>query len=48
MNSMIAIGCDHGGLDIKNAVIAYLTENGFEKHENQRLNDRISGVTLWR
>ncbi len=27
---------------------AYLAENGFEKSENQRLNDRISGVTLWR
>lgn len=24
---MIAIGCDHGGLDIKNAVIEYLKEN---------------------
>ena len=27
---------------------AYLAANGFEKHENQRLNERISGVTLWR
>lgn len=26
----------------------YLRAHGFEKHENQRLNDRISGVTLWR
>lgn len=25
---MIAIGCDHGGLDIKNAVISYFEENG--------------------
>ena len=25
---MIAIGCDHGGLDIKNAVIEYFKENG--------------------
>ena len=27
---MIAIGCDHGGLDIKNAVIAYLKEKDIE------------------
>lgn len=27
---MIAIGCDHGGIDIKNAVIGYLKENGIE------------------
>ncbi len=27
---MIAIGCDHGGLEIKNAIIKYLTENGME------------------
>ena len=27
---MIAIGCDHGGLNIKNAVIEYLKENGLE------------------
>lgn len=27
---MIAIGCDHGGLNIKNAVIGYLKENGIE------------------
>ena len=27
---MIAIGCDHGGYDIKNAVIEYLKENGME------------------
>ena len=27
---MIAIGCDHGGLDIKNAVIEYLKKNGIE------------------
>lgn len=27
---MIAIGCDHGGLDIKNAVIEYMKENGIE------------------
>lgn len=25
---MIAIGCDHGGIHIKNAVIEYLNENG--------------------
>ena len=25
---MIAIGCDHGGLEIKNAVIEYMKENG--------------------
>ena len=24
---MIAIGCDHGGFDLKQAVIAYLEEN---------------------
>lgn len=27
---MIALSCDHGGLEIKNAVIAYLKENGIE------------------
>ena len=27
---MIAIGCDHGGLKIKNAVIEYLRENDIE------------------
>ena len=27
---MIAIGCDHGGLEIKNAVIEYLKKNGTE------------------
>ena len=26
----------------------YLAAHGFEKHEDQRLNDRIAGVTLWR
>lgn len=30
MIKMIAIGCDHGGLNIKNAVIEYLKENGLE------------------
>lgn len=27
---MIALGCDHGGLNIKNAVIKYLEEKGIE------------------
>lgn len=27
---MIAIGCDHGGFDIKNAVIEYLKENNID------------------
>lgn len=27
---MIAVGCDHGGLDIKNAVIAYLKEQNID------------------
>lgn len=26
----IAIGCDHGGLEHKNAIVEYLNENGFE------------------
>ncbi|MCR5527025.1 MAG: ribose 5-phosphate isomerase B [Lachnospiraceae bacterium] len=26
----IAIGCDHGGFDLKNAVIAHLKEKGYE------------------
>ena len=30
---MIAIGCDHGGINIKNAVIEYMKENGFEFHD---------------
>ena len=27
---MIAIGCDHAGVEMKNAVKEYLTEKGFE------------------
>ncbi len=27
---MIAIGCDHGGINIKNAVIEYMKKNGIE------------------
>lgn len=27
---MIAIGCDHGGLEIKNAIAKYFKENGIE------------------
>jgi ribose 5-phosphate isomerase B len=30
---MIAIGCDHGGLAIKNAVINYMKENGIAYHD---------------
>lgn len=30
---MIAIGCDHGGYEIKNAVIANLEENGIAYHD---------------
>lgn len=30
---MIAIGCDHGGINIKNAVIEYLKENGIEYND---------------
>ncbi|MBQ3418017.1 MAG: ribose 5-phosphate isomerase B [Ruminococcus sp.] len=30
---MIAIGCDHGGIHIKNAVIGYLKENHIEYHD---------------
>lgn len=30
---MIAIGCDHGGLQIKNAVINYLKENAIDYHD---------------
>ena len=26
----IAIACDHGGLQLKNAIIKYLTESGYE------------------
>ena len=26
----IAVACDHGALNLKNAIIAYLTENGYE------------------
>ena len=26
----IAIGCDHGALDMKNKVVAYLNKNGYE------------------
>ena len=26
----IAIGCDHGALDLKNAVVAHLQKRGFE------------------
>ncbi|MGN1060641.1 MAG: ribose 5-phosphate isomerase B [Candidatus Coproplasma sp.] len=26
----IALACDHGGLNLKKAIIAYLTENGYE------------------
>ncbi len=27
---MIAIGCDHGGLEIKNAIVAYMKKTGVE------------------
>ena len=27
---MIAIGCDHGGLNLKNAIVKYFDENGIE------------------
>ena len=27
---MIALGCDHGGLEIKNAIIEYLKQKGIE------------------
>lgn len=27
---MIAIGCDHGGLEIKNAIVAYMEKSGVE------------------
>lgn len=27
---MIAIGCDHGGFELKKEIIAYLTDKGFE------------------
>lgn len=30
MFNMIAIGCDHAGVEMKNAVKEYLTEKGFE------------------
>ena len=30
---MVAIGCDHGGLAIKNAVIDYMKKNGIEYHD---------------
>ena len=30
---MIAIGCDHGGIQIKNAVIEYMKENGIEYND---------------
>ena len=30
---MIAIGCDHGGIEIKNAVIGYLKEKGIDYHD---------------
>jgi histidinol-phosphatase (PHP family) len=26
----------------------FLAAHGFERHDNQRLNDRIGGVTLWK
>lgn len=27
---MIALGCDHGGLNVKNAIAAHLKDRGFE------------------
>ncbi len=30
MNQKIAIGCDHGGLEIKNAILAYLQSQNIE------------------
>lgn len=30
---MIAIGCDHGGLELKNAIAAHLKERGTEYHD---------------
>lgn len=29
----IAVGCDHGGLEHKNAIVDYLKENGFQVHD---------------
>ncbi len=30
---MIAIGCDHGGFQLKQEIIKYLTENGYEYND---------------
>ena len=30
---MIAIGCDHGGLELKNAIVAHLKEQNVEYHD---------------
>ena len=36
---MIALGCDHGGYELKQEIIKYLKEHN--------LNTRISDVTVW-
>ncbi|MBQ7046049.1 MAG: ribose 5-phosphate isomerase B [Clostridia bacterium] len=38
---MIAIGCDHGGIELKNEICAYLKENGVD-FKDFGINDKTS------
>ena len=47
---MIALGCDHGGLNIKNAVIKYLEEraNNLEDYVKNELTEKNrSNKSIW-
>ena len=38
---MIAIGCDHGGIELKNEICAYLKENGVD-FKDFGINEKVS------
>ena len=42
----IAIGCDHGGYELKEHLVAFLKEKGYRLRNIQQRELRLSGV--WR